>query len=95
MFTREGSDPGRVASKNKSVKNHLKGILCFLAFFTSLTCSSLLTYAQAPVKVSGTVVDEKDLSLPGVTIKLKNGVQLHLQIIPVSLVLMCPMEKVR
>jgi TonB-linked SusC/RagA family outer membrane protein len=73
MFTQKGSDPRWIPSKNKSVKKHLKNMLCFLAVFTALTCSSPLTYAQATVKISGTVFDEKDVPLPGVTIKLKNG----------------------
>jgi TonB-linked SusC/RagA family outer membrane protein len=73
MFTQKGSDPGRIVSGKKGVIGHVRHICCFLTVLFVMQCFSFYAVAQTPVKVSGTVTDEKDLPLPGVTIKVKGA----------------------
>ncbi len=73
MFTQKGNDPGRIVSGEKSVTGRIKHTCCFLTILLVMQCISFYAAAQTPVKVSGTITDDKDLPLPGVTVRLKGG----------------------
>jgi TonB-linked SusC/RagA family outer membrane protein len=72
-FAKKDRDQGGLLPKNYNIISYFKGIFCFLGVFIALLDSSLASYAQAPSLITGTVSDEKNLPLPGVTIRLKGG----------------------
>jgi hypothetical protein len=64
---------GKICSAKNNLSVQLCAMLYFMALFAVMVTCSTQSYAQAPVRISGTVTDDQNAPLPGVVVKLKNS----------------------